>query len=128
MVTAPPSVGDALLKSIPFSRLSLEAQFEVLDVAPAESWNACVGLNPFLVDWRRRSATGTLRVSPWPEQADRCLGAEAYARRFARLIDHEAVPLQRGDKHGHGVEAQKDFLKAKFSPEYQYPLLWRTAP
>ncbi len=73
--------------AMPFSRLTLTAQLEILTVPVKESWPAAAVLNPFLETWRRRSGAGKLRPTLWPRTADRWLGPTAYATRFVGLLD-----------------------------------------
>ena len=42
---------------VPFSRLTLSGQLEVLAIAPEESWAACSEWNPFLQQWRTPGAS-----------------------------------------------------------------------
>ena len=89
-----------------FSRLTLTAQLEVLARPVEHSWAACVALNPFLEAWRRRAATGRLRVTAWPRAADRWLSARAYANRFLNLlgnIDRTSTCLWLADSYMIGV-------------------------
>jgi glycosyltransferase involved in cell wall biosynthesis len=107
-----------------FSRLTLTAQLEVLAPAPEASWARCAALNPSLQRWRSRAAAGALAISPWPRGAARWLGAEAYARRFSRLLDAvpEAVAADAPER------IADEFFRAKLAGENQYPLLWSRAP
>lgn len=108
-------------RPVPFSRLTLAAQLEVLAQPVQRSWERCLRLNPFLKLWRQRAAAGTLQISPWPPQAQQWLGGRAYARRFLSL-----VPPRRGGapRPGAGQAAQADFLRQKLRANYLYPLLW----
>jgi hypothetical protein len=93
---------------VPFSQLTLAAQMEILNVPVAESWSACVSLNPFLTDWRARE--GKLSVSPWPQTADRWLGGAAYGRRFLHLL------RKKPESHANAArtaELQRDFMAEK---------------
>jgi hypothetical protein len=112
-------------RPVPFSRLTLPAQLEVLAHPPAESWAACAPLNPFLRPWQARAERGALRVSPWPRTAARWLSGRAYARRFVQVLNQTApappdARIQRA--------AQDEFIRAKLAAENLYPLLWTTAP
>ena len=71
---------------MPFSRLSLTAQLELLSQPVEHSWTCCVPLNPFLETWRARAARSRLEVSPWPRSAARWFSGSAYARRFLDLV------------------------------------------
>lgn len=106
---------------VPFSRLTLAAQLEVLSQPPGDSWARCVRLSPFLKTWRERAATGRLKASPWPREAKRWLGGQAYVRRFLHLVPPLLVerPRPRASQ-----AAQLEFLREKLRAEYLYPLLW----
>lgn len=117
----PPSV-------VPFSRLTLTAQLEVLTVPVKESWPACAALNPFLETWRQRAAAGKLRTTPWPRAADQWLSPTAYATRFIKLLranhwSSERPETKAGPKIALAV--QRDLLAKTFAVSNQYPLLWR---
>ncbi len=109
--------------ALPFSRLTLTAQLEVLAQPLAESWRASLPLNPFLEDWRQRAGKGELQSTPWPRTADRWLGPQAYAARFTRLLrarrPSAALP-------GFALAAQREMLLRAFAASNQYPILWRT--
>lgn len=106
---------------VPFSRLTLTAQLEVLAHPARESWERCAPLNPFLVAWRKRASAGRLQVTPWPSTADGWLSGPAYARRWAEALAGKArkVPDARN-----AFAAQQDFIACKLGAEYLYPLLW----
>jgi hypothetical protein len=107
--------------AMPFSRLTLSAQLEVLAQPIARSWEACGKLNPFLETWRERAGAGRLGISPWPRRAGRWLSGENYGHSFRRVYD-AAV---RGD--GRPVPAaacQEDFIRHKLKAKFLYPLLW----
>lgn len=123
-LAAPPAWLDAAPSSRPvaFSRLTLTAQLEVLSRSPAESWAACAPLNSFLEDWKRRAATGSLAITPWPPGADRWLSGPAYARRFWRGV-------QGGDPRPvsarPSVAAQAGFIRNRLAADHCFPLLWQ---
>jgi hypothetical protein len=110
--------------SIPFSRLTLAAQIEVL-AAPLElSWQRCVALNPFLESWRRRAGNGSLQISPWPRAAARWLSGRAWAKRFwvlakDRPASSTRIPASR--------RAHEELLRTKLSAANLYPLLCSTS-
>jgi hypothetical protein len=106
---------------VPFSRLTLTAQLEVLAQPLEQSWERGAALNPFLATWRERAATGRLGISPWPPSATRWLGGRAYARRFLDLVPRlpsKAPPV------GACKAAQAEFLRRKLRAENLYPLFW----
>lgn len=114
-------------RPVPFSRLTLTAQLEVLAHDPLESWAKCAPLNPSLAAWRDRAAAGALVASLWPKGAAKWLGGDAYGRRLGRLL--RAAPAADNDFSATaGGRASADFIQAKLAGTNQYPLLWDTAP
>jgi glycosyltransferase involved in cell wall biosynthesis len=107
---------------VPFSRLSLTAQLEVLAVPTAESWALCAPLNPFLALWQRRAQHQQLQVSRWPRTAARWLSGAAYARRFATLAQSPPSPGKFPD----AAAVQTAFVEKKLCSRNLYPLLWAT--
>jgi len=108
--------------SIPFSRLTLTAQLEVLARPVAESWDLCAPLNPFLSQWKRHATKGELQTTAWPASAARWLGGEAYARRFWRTM--RAQPAKNSASRRAGIAAQDDLMRAKLDRENLFALLW----
>ena len=108
---------------VPFSRLTLTAQLEVLAQPVEHSWERCAPLNPFLKTWRQRAAAGQLKISLWPRSAARWLGGRAYARRFLDLVP---PLLSRPPRAGASQAAQSEFLRRKLRAENLYPLLWNS--
>ena len=109
---------------VAFSRLTLTAQLEVLAHGAEASWARCAPLNPALRRWRGRAETETLGVSRWPRGAARRLGAEAYGRGFAHLL--ETAPGKVADAAP--VRIAEEFFRAKLAGENQYPMLWSLTP
>jgi len=106
--------------SVPFSRLTLTAQLEVLAQPTDASWKLCAPLNTFLESWRLRAAAGRLQISPWPRQADQWLSGKAYAARFREIChaaNHSAKPAA-------AQVCQLDLMKRRLAAEFLYPLLW----
>lgn len=120
-VRLPPMLANVRPHPVPFSRLTLAGQLEVLSRPPGESWSAGVVLNPFLEAWRRNAGSGKLRVTPWPRRAKRWLGGAAYAHNFYTALALVRAPLPVGFDP---VQLQSDFMAAKFEPQNLYPLLW----
>lgn len=106
--------------AVPFSRLSLTAQLEVLAQPTAVSWKACAPLNRFLPRWQRRAQQGALRVTPWPRRADQVLSGATYATRLWQL----AQPSDRAPRAATATRLQTDFFRKKLCPTNLYPLLW----
>lgn len=109
-------------RPVPFSRLTLTAQIEVLARPIEESWARCAPLNPFLETWRTRAAAAQLQISPWPQSAARWLGGDIYAARFWSLVP---TGLAR-PAPGASAAAQGQFLRKKLKAENLYPLLWNS--
>ncbi|MBN2506522.1 MAG: glycosyltransferase [Verrucomicrobia bacterium] len=108
---------------VPFSRLTLAAQLEVLAKPPAHSWARCAPLNPFLARWRKRAAAGALEAGPWPGTASRWLNGRAYARRFLEALPSLRRSPRRPDA---SLPAQTEFLRRKLRADHLYPLLWHS--
>lgn len=108
-------------RPVPFSRLTLTAQLEVLSRPARESWQPCAPLNPFLTEWRARAEAGRLQTTEWPAKADNWLSGAAYAKRFERI-----AKAQRNHRHADriGPVAQKEFIREMLGPEHLFPLLW----
>jgi hypothetical protein len=109
------------VRAIPFSRLTLDAQLEVLSQPVEKSWSLCAPLNRFLAPWREMAAAGELKPSPWPGKAAHWLSGEAYACGWMRLV--RRIP-DGGARPGASAAAQMDFIRSKLAPGNQYPLLW----
>lgn len=120
-LSPPPLLAAEPQRAIPFSRLTLAAQLEILARPAAESWAACAPLNPFLQTWRQRAGAQRLRVTRWPRSAHRWLGGDAYARRLLAglrvLATASATPFSP-------TQLQSDFINNKLAAHNQYPLLW----
>jgi glycosyltransferase involved in cell wall biosynthesis len=106
---------------VPFSRLTLSAQIEVLSKPARESWEKCAALNPFLAVWKKRAAQHELKITPWPRSADEWLSGPAYAKRFYKLANR---PNGEPPTIKTAVAAQNDFIRAKLDAEHLFPLLW----
>ena len=118
--------------AVPFSRLTLAAQLEVLAHPAHETWTTCMPLNPFLAVWRRRAAAKKLLVTPWPRTAKGWLGGAAYAQRFfaalsltQRVATHPTNPQTKIPPFS-PLKLQSDFINSKLDAQNLYPLLWTT--
>lgn len=117
---------------LPFSRLTLEAQLEVLSQPVAQSWRRCAPLNPFLSTWRRRAAEGRLQSPPWPIQAGRQLSGAAYAERLLHLAETASPPAAPASPLGprnvvdsiDSQRCQNQFIRTVSRPDSMFPLLW----
>jgi hypothetical protein len=106
---------------VPFSRLTLSGQLEVLAISPEESWAACRKENPFLQQWRNLAQSGQLEAMQWPERADAVIGGKAYAARFWKAVaEIPSRPLGV-----HAVErAQRDSIAQRLGTSFLYPILF----
>jgi len=108
-------------QSVPFSRLTLTAQLEVLSMPPEESWAACIQENPFLRRWRVLAQSGRLEAMRWPRDADAGVGGGAYAARFW----HAVADISRRPLGAHAVErAQHDSIAQRLQTDFLYPILF----
>jgi glycosyltransferase involved in cell wall biosynthesis len=112
-------------RAVPYSRLTLTAQLEVLAQPVEQSWQRCAVLNRFLQTWHERALAGRLKAGPWPRSAARWLGGRAYAQRFLGLVPPW---LSRALRAAAGQRAQAEFLRRKLRAENLYPLLWNSSP
>ncbi len=114
--------------AIPFNRLTLTAQLEVLSAPLETSWALCAPLNPFLTKWRNLAGHAALKITRWPRQADRWLGGPAYAQRFQRILSARP-PNSDAKQPGPeaAVAAQEELMRQKLATDNLYPLLWSPA-
>lgn len=110
--------------AVPFSRLTLTAQLEVLAAPLDLSWRLCEPLNPWLTAWRRQAREGRLKVTPWPRGADEWLSGVAYAKRFRAILDQVA---RRRTSANAAAATQKEFLRERLKAGNLFPLLWSRA-
>lgn len=111
-------------QTVPFSRLTLTAQLEVLTIPVARSWELGLKTNPFLREWRKRARRKRLQVTTWPAPADHWLSGHSYARRFIRLLKTPSPPGSRS----HPTALQAAFVAKKLYAANLYPLLWTKEP
>jgi glycosyltransferase involved in cell wall biosynthesis len=106
---------------VPFSRLTLSGQLEVLAIAPGESWAACNEWNPFLKIWRRLAQAGRLDAMQWPKNAEAVIGGGAYAGRFWRAV----AGIPNRPLGVRAVErAQRDSIAQRLGTNFLYPILF----
>ncbi|HEY5812827.1 MAG TPA: glycosyltransferase, partial [Terrimicrobiaceae bacterium] len=106
---------------VPFSRLTLTGQLEILAIAPEKSWAACTGRNPFLQDWRNLAQTGGLEPMKWPKRAEEAVGGGAYATRFWNAVGD----ISRRPLAARAVErAQHDSIAQRLKASFLYPILF----
>ena len=108
---------------MPFSRLTLDAQIEVLAQPAEQSWKLCAPLNGFLSVWKRRAGNEALQVTPWPRIANDWLSGESYAERFLKIRrQHPSSSPTVPD----ALAAQEDFFEKNLAAANSYPLLWNS--
>lgn len=108
-------------RPVPFSRLTLAAQLEVLHHAPDVSWSRCAPLNRFLHRWRDLASRGALAATPWPGRATAPLSPAHCARRLAGIAADTAAKLAHPSA---GIAAQFDLIRARLGAAEMFPLLW----
>ncbi len=122
-LAAPPALLDAAAwrQPVPFSRLTLAGQLEVLRRPEAETWARCAPLNPWRAGGRTRAARRPLGVAPGPRAAAHWLGGAAYVERFQHLLaGRPAADLPPAV----APAAQAEFIRAKLHAGNLYPLAW----
>jgi glycosyltransferase involved in cell wall biosynthesis len=101
-----------------FSRLTRQAQMEVLSHPPAESWRACEPLNPCLVKIRN----SPLSPTPWPTQAPNT--PTRYAEEFLKIAS--AIPEAPLDFPLAAETAQMQITEQALGPDSIYPIQLET--
>ena len=97
-----------------FSRLTRQAQMEVLSHRPAESWSACERLNPCLEKFRNTH----LAPTPWPTQAPHT--PIRYAEEFLRIAS--CIPDAPPDLPLAAETAQMEITSQALGPDSIYPI------
>jgi hypothetical protein len=110
-------------RPVPFSRLTLVGQLQVLSHTAERSLEMCSSLNPFICDWRRRAESGRLQTTPWPQTADSWLSGPAYARRFHEIV-YSSIRTRIPATAARRV--LRDFLRENVRADHLFPLLWET--
>jgi glycosyltransferase involved in cell wall biosynthesis len=108
-------------RPVPFSRLTLTAQLEILSLPARYSLERCGPLNPFLSAWGTRAQAGCLQAAAWPARARDWLSGPAYAARWAEAVARECRKVPTA---ADVIATQGDFIASKLGPKYLYPLLW----
>jgi glycosyltransferase involved in cell wall biosynthesis len=106
---------------VPFSRLTLTAQLQVLAQPAERAWERCLPLNPFLAPWRRAAESGRLQATPWPGTAAHWLADEAYATRFLAAARKPTPPEPSAETT---ERCLREFIGDKLHPSLLYPILW----
>lgn len=106
---------------VPFSRLTLTAQLEVLSAPVERSWELCLPLNPFLGQWRELASGSRLVGTEWPATAERHLGEAGCTQSFRRVL---AGKSESTVGRSSAVAAQNDFIRQRLAADNLYPLTW----
>lgn len=114
-------LGVAAPAPVPFSRLTLTAQIEVLERPLEVSWRLCSSLNPWLKDWKTRAAANTLEPTLLAPAVARRLSVERVARDFKTLVDRRPRTPVSLDV---ATRIQIEFVRKKLAADNLYPLLW----
>lgn len=101
---------------IPFSRLTLEAQLEILSLPPAESWRSAAACNPHLLEIKKSS----MQAVGWPAGTNDLLSPAACT---ARLLDAVRTMPAAGMAAQETVRTQEAFIVERLKPGFLYPLL-----
>lgn len=105
---------------MPFSRLTLQAQFEVLSHPTHYSFEKCASLNPFISKLKNLADNDAFKPMELSPQTFEMLSVKKYAENFSSIINiknHNVVDEQTP------IRAQNEFIKKKLSSEFIYPLL-----
>lgn len=118
----PPRLARPAATPVPFSRLTLTAQLEVLDRPVDETRAAGERLNPWISEWRDRAERAALPTVPWPGSATARVSVEAYGRRFWRSL---ARVRGRGPvARGAAERLQRSLVRQRLAGDRMYPILW----
>ncbi|MDD2706658.1 MAG: glycosyltransferase [Verrucomicrobiae bacterium] len=116
---APPAL-QANNDCVPFSRLTLEGQLDILSHSDDELARACLDMNPRLRPWRERAGHGSLAATEWPPQIEQHLGPRIYASRFWMTADSGISSRPSGS----GQSAQDALARLKLTSKWLFPILW----
>jgi hypothetical protein len=122
---SPPLLSSPGTAPVPFSRLTLIAQLEVLSVPGATSWSACRMLNPQLEQWRSLAAHGNLEVASSPDEASHSLHSGDYGGQFWKMVQSTR---RNAASAINPTRVQDDFIRQRLGRDHLYPLLWSARP
>jgi hypothetical protein len=100
-------------QAVPFSRLTIQGQLEVLSHEPALSWAKCQNRNPIL----QKIKSYSLQPTKWPTQ--QVQSADQYARNFLEI----AGSLRYGKTSGNAEKTQRNLIDRALNPDAFYPIL-----
>ena len=103
---------------IPFSRLTPDAQLEILSIPPAESWRAAAPCNPGLLAVKDSS----MQPVEWPEKTDALISPAACAARLLEAVRRMPESRMAGRE---AARTQDAFIAERLKPEFLYPLLMK---
>jgi hypothetical protein len=105
---------------IPFSKLTLQGQLEVLSHKPSFSLEKCAELNPFIIKLKNKAQSGNLKPIELSQSTLEVLSLENYAENFVRvLINGSNLLLDKSIS----IRIQNEFIRKKLAPEFIYPQL-----
>jgi hypothetical protein len=120
----PPAFPASPNHPVAFSRLTLEAQLEVLSHSPAEIHAALAPFNPNLAAWR--GLPGRLPPATLGDSAKTALSPEQFAASFQAAVDlADSAPAPPVDAPQKALDF---FLAGRLAAENLYPLLLETGP
>lgn len=101
-------------RPVAFSRLTRQAQLEVLSHPPLASWEMCKTWNPRLEEFRKNG----LKPTPWPTTPQRC--PLRYAEEFLKIassIPESPVPCEKN-----AADAQMELTARALEPDSIFPI------
>jgi glycosyltransferase involved in cell wall biosynthesis len=110
--------------AVPFSRLTLRAQIEVLSNPLERSWSSSLVLNPWLGVWRDLATSGRLKPCRLSRSTATRLAPERLAKRFWGFLGRKAV----GSAKPQPALILREFATAKLAAENLFPLTWGAEP
>lgn len=102
---------------VPFSRLTLSGQLEILAIPPEAAWVACRHLNPILQAWQN---AGPARLENHRPSPGRIHDARAFAREWLRIAAN--IPRQPPCPRA-AAAAQKALAARALASDSLYPIL-----
>ena len=100
-------------KPAPFSRLTFQAQVDVLSHDPGSSWEICRKWNPVLDQLK----SGSIQPTNW--SARRVQSTDQYARKFLEI----AGSSRSGTTSGDAEKSQRHLIDRALNPDAFYPIL-----
>lgn len=107
-------------KPLPFSRLTLAGQLEVLAQPADDVWKQCARWNPDLSRWKSEVASEEFAISAWPEGADDFISGPAYAERFWEAVGTISPRSTAAECRS----IHRKFIRERLGTEHLYPILF----